>query len=356
MAERRIMTVVGARPQFVKAAMLSRALAAAGLREILVHTGQHYDDAMSGSFFRDLGLPDPAVNLGVGSASHGVQTARMLEGLERVMQEQRPDVVVVFGDTNSTLAGALAASKLGIHIAHVEAGMRCGDLKMPEEINRVMTDAISDLLLCANNGAADHLRHEGIDGSRVHVVGDLMVDACLSFAPSDPSPFLARFGVQQKQFVFATIHRAENTEDPRRLRQLADALDEVAARLPVVFCAHPRTRAKLAELSWQPKYLQLAGPADYQTALALSRAAAVVATDSGGIQKEASILGTPVVVLRDRTEWIELVETGWCSLMEDPTRLAALVLGSIDRRGQDLAERYGCGRAAAAMAVALARG
>ena len=356
MAERRIMTVVGARPQFVKAAMLSRALAAAGLREILVHTGQHYDDAMSGSFFRDLGLPEPAVNLGVGSASHGIQTARMLEGLERVMQEQRPDTVVVFGDTNSTLAGALAASKLGILLAHVEAGMRCGDLKMPEEINRVMTDAVSELLLCATDGAAANLRREGADATRIHVVGDLMVDACLAFAPADPAPCLARYGVQSKQFVFATIHRAENTNDPQRLRQLVDALDDVATALPVVLCAHPRTRGKLVDLGWQPKRLHLAGPANYQTALALSRAAAVVATDSGGIQKEAAILGTPVMVLRDRTEWVELVETGWCTLMEDPTRLAALLVGAIDRRGQNLAARYGCGRAASAMAVALVRG
>lgn len=328
MAERRIMTVVGARPQFVKAAMLSRALAAAGLPELLVHTGQHYDEAMSGAFFRDLSLPEPAANLQVGSASHGVQTARMLEGLERCMQQLRPDAVVVFGDTNSTLAGALAATKLGIPLAHVEAGMRCGDRRMPEEINRILTDQVADLLLCTSTAAADNLRREGVAAGRIHVVGDLMVDACLAFAPADPVPYLAPFGVSPGRFIFATLHRAENTDDPQRLRAWLNALAAIGRNEPVVFCAHPRTTARIAGLGLATDGLRLHGPADYRTTLALCRAARVVATDSGGVQKEAAVLGTPVVVLRERSEWTDLVSAGWCTLAPRPDHLPHLVANS----------------------------
>lgn len=320
--ERRIMTVVGARPQFVKAAMLSRALAATGMRELLVHTGQHYDDAMSGSFFRDLGLPDPARNLGVGSASHGAQTARMLEGLEACMLEMRPDAVVVFGDTNSTLAGALAASKLGITLAHVEAGMRCGDRRMPEEINRVATDALADLLLCANASAAGNLRREGVDAARIHLVGDLMADACLAFAPDDPLPWLEPYGVQPGGFIYATLHRAENTDDAGRLRRWMAALAEAGRRMPVILCAHPRTAAAMAAHGIATAGIRVHGPAPYRTSLALCRAARIVATDSGGVQKEAALLGTPVLVLRDRSEWSDLVDSGRCRLVPDPSSLA----------------------------------
>lgn len=321
MVERRILTVVGARPQFVKAAMLSRSLAAAGLHEMLVHTGQHYDEAMSGAFFRDLGLPAPVLNLQVGSGPHGAQTARMLEGLERCMQELRPDTVVVFGDTNSTLAGALAAAKLGIRLAHVEAGMRCGDRHMPEEINRVLTDRIADLLLCATPGAVANLQREGVTPSDIHLVGDLMIDACLAFAPADPAPLLAPYGVHPGRFVFATIHRAENTDDPERFRALIAALVTTAEREPVVLCAHPRTSACIRALALPTGHLRLHGPADYRSSLALCAAARVVATDSGGVQKEAAVLGTPVVVLRDRSEWTELVASGRCTLVPDPDRL-----------------------------------
>jgi UDP-GlcNAc3NAcA epimerase len=328
MVERRILTVVGARPQFVKAAMLSRALAAAGLREMLVHTGQHYDEAMSGAFFRDLRLPDPVLNLHVGSGPHGAQTARMLEGLERCMQELNPDAVVVFGDTNSTLAGALAAAKLGIRLAHVEAGMRCGDRRMPEEINRVLTDRIADLLLCATPGAVANLQREGATPSDIHLVGDLMIDACLAFAPADPIPLLAPYGVHPGRFVFATIHRAENTDDPERLRALIAALVTAAEREPVILCAHPRTSACIRTLAIPTGGLRLHGPTDYRTSLALCAAARVVATDSGGVQKEAAVLGTPVVVLRKHSEWTELVESGWCRLAPDASHLPELIMAA----------------------------
>lgn len=325
MSPRRIMTVVGARPQFVKAAMLSRALAAAGLAELLVHTGQHYDDALSGSFFRDLGLPGPVVNLGVGSASHGAQTGRMLEGLERCMQELRPDAVVVFGDTNSTLAGALAGAKLGITLAHVEAGMRCGDRRMPEELNRLATDAVADLLLCATAGAAENLRAEGADPRRIRLVGDLMIDACLAYAPADPAPALAAFGLTPGAFVYATIHRAENTDDPARLAALARGLRAAAQREPVVFSAHPRTAARLAAAAIPLDGIRVLGPVDYPASLALCAGARAVATDSGGVQKEAAVLGTPVVVLRGRSEWTELMRAGWCVPCADAERLPELI-------------------------------
>lgn len=324
MAERRIMTVVGARPQFVKAAMLSRALAAAGLPELLVHTGQHYDEAMSGAFFRDLALPEPVRNLAVGSASHGVQTARMMEGLERTMQELRPDTVVVFGDTNSTLAGALAAAKLGIHLAHVEAGMRCGDRRMPEEINRVLTDRLADLLLCTSAAAATNLQREGARQG-IHVVGDLMVDACLAFAPADPTPWLEAYSVQPKQFIYATLHRAENTDDAVRLRRWIVALAAAGRGMPVLLCAHPRTAAAIMTHGIPTDGVRMHGPASYRTSLALCRAAHVVATDSGGLQKEAAVLGTPVVVLRERSEWTELVDSSHCILVPDPSGLAAAI-------------------------------
>lgn len=322
MTRRRIMTVVGARPQFVKAAMLSRALTAAGLDELLVHTGQHYDDAMSASFFRELGLRDPTINLGVGSAPHGAQTGRMLEGLERCMQELRPDAVVVFGDTNSTLAGALAASKLGITLAHVEAGMRCGDRRMPEEINRVATDALADLLLCTGDGPAENLRREGCASSRIRIVGDLMAEACLAFAPSDPAPLLAPYGVESRRFIYVTLHRAENTDDGDRLRAWMDAIAQAAQRTAVVLCAHPRTSARIAALGIDTGAIRMHGPAPYRTSLALCAAARVVATDSGGVQKEAAMLGTPVLVLRDRSEWQDLVASGWCRCVGSPADLS----------------------------------
>ncbi len=346
------MTKVGARPQFVKAAVLSRALVAAGLTEHLVHTGQHYDDALSGSFFRDLCLPEPTINLGVGSGTHGGQTTRMLEGIESACLQLHPELVVVLGDTNSTLAGALAAVKLRIPVAHVEAGLRAGGLGMPEEANRLVADRLSSLLFAPTAEAAANLVREGHDPSSIHLVGDVMVDALRTFAPADPEPFLVRFGVARRGFVFATLHRAENTDNPVRLVLLLAALDAVARDLPVVFCVHPRTRARIAAAGWSPRYLTIHEPADYRTSLALSATAAAVATDSGGVQKEAAVLGTPVVLLRDRTEWRELVDRGWRHLWPQDGDLAAAI--AIASPGRPLADLYGGGLAAQRIAAILA--
>lgn len=319
------MTIVGARPQFVKAAMLSRALRAAGLHEDLVHTGQHYDDAMSGAFFRQLGLPEPAINLHVGSASHGAQTGRMLEGLERAMLDLCPDTVVIFGDTNSTLAGALAAAKLKIPIAHVEAGMRSGDRGMPEEINRIVTDHLCDQLYAPDQISSEQLLSEGISPKRIHITGDIMHEATLCHVPVDPLLTLNAYQVKLKSFIYATVHRSENTDDQGRLREILEGLDTIAKDLPVVFCAHPRTAAKLAELSWKAKHLSMHGPADYASSLALCASSRLVVTDSGGLQREAAWLGTPSVILRSSTEWPTLVSSGASRLAPPGTLLEQVI-------------------------------
>jgi UDP-GlcNAc3NAcA epimerase len=321
-----IVTVVGARPQFVKAAVVSRAFAQAGVEECLVHTGQHYDAAMSEIFFEELGIERPAYNLGVGSGSHGKQTAAMLSGIEAVLLERRPSMLVIYGDTNSTVAGALAAAKLHIPVAHVEAGLRSFLRTMPEEINRVVADHLSDWLFCPTDAAVQNLKVEGImDGMRrgpgtVHVlqVGDVMLDATRTFAPIAiaKSGVLRELGLFGKRFVLATVHRAENTDDPARLREIFGGLRAVASGVPVVMPLHPRTRGKLAEHGIASDGIRLIDPVGYLDMNALEAASALVATDSGGVQKEAFFHGVPCVTLRDRTEWIELVTHGWNRLAD----------------------------------------
>lgn len=313
----KVLTVVGARPQFIKAAPLSRALR---LRhtEILVHTGQHYDYEMSQVFFDGLDIPRPDHELEVGSASHAEQTARMLAGLERIMLDERPEIVVVFGDTNSTLAGAMAAAKLNIPIAHVEAGLRSFNRAMPEEINRILTDRVSTLLFCPTRTAINNLYAEGITFG-VHYVGDVMFDVAKAAAAKldkdrlTPA-ILARFGVTAKQFLFCTIHRASNTDDFANLGAIFNALIEHGE--PVILPLHPRTRARLDQAGFAPrlaaaKHIILAEPLGYLDCIALQRAARLVLTDSGGIQKEACFFKVPCITLRDETEWIETVECGW---------------------------------------------
>jgi UDP-GlcNAc3NAcA epimerase len=304
-----MMTIVGARPQFVKALPISRALAAADVREVLVHTGQHYDAAMSDVFFERLGLATPAHHLGVGSASHAAQTARMLERLEQVMIADRPGAVIVYGDTNSTLAGALAAVKLGIPVAHVEAGLRSFNRRMPEEINRVVTDHLAALCFAPTEAAVQNLAAEGITAG-VHRVGDVMYDSIRIFREQvgeHAGAALARFDVAPREFAFATVHRAENTDDPRRWQGILEGLRRVAATVgPVVWPVHPRARA-LLDGAWLPG-VRLSEPLDYFEAQALVSQARVVLTDSGGLQKEAAFHGTPCVTLRDETEWVELIE------------------------------------------------
>jgi len=320
----KLVTVVGARPQFVKAAMLSRVLR---LRhtEVLVHTGQHYDDLLSDVFFRDLGLATPDLNLGVGSASHAVQTARMLEGLGAVLERERPDAVVVFGDTNSTLAGALAAAKLGLPLAHVEAGLRSYDRSMPEEINRVVTDHVATHLFCPTANAVACLRREGICNG-VFEVGDLMYDALkASLARVEPEEDVLRerYGVAAGGYYLATVHRQANTDDPEALRALFGALGALDAQVLVPL--HPRTRGALAAGNVAvATNVRLLPPVGYIEMLALERGARAILTDSGGVQREAYFLGVPCVTLREESEWPETLAGGWNVLAgQDRDRILA---------------------------------
>lgn len=305
-----ILTVVGARPQFIKAAPVSEALRRAGLRETLVHTGQHYDAEMSQIFFDELGIPEPAVNLGVGSASHAVQTAAMLTGLESILSSDRPDVVLVYGDTNSTIAAALAAAKMSVPVAHVEAGLRSFNRRMPEETNRIVTDRLSDLLFCPTDTAVAELKREGMTEG-VHLTGDVMLDATLLFA--DRARKVRRVPEQQvpDRFALATVHRAENTDDPARLQSIMRAFGRLG--LPVVLPLHPRTRSRLDGIDVPPE-VRLVAPVTYISMLSLILSAERILTDSGGLQKEAVWLETPCITLREETEWTETLEGNWNQL------------------------------------------
>ncbi|MDG6220767.1 MAG: UDP-N-acetylglucosamine 2-epimerase (non-hydrolyzing) [Candidatus Thermoplasmatota archaeon] len=306
----KLVSIVGARPQFIKSAPVTHALRSRKHKEILVHTGQHYDDAMSEAFFRELMIPKPDVNLEVGSASHAMQTARMLEGLERVLERQKPDAVIIYGDTNSTLAGALAAAKMHIPVAHVEAGLRSFNRRMPEEINRVVADHVSSVLFCPSDAAVENLRTEGITNN-VHRVGDTMMDTLLAaLKRADAQEILSMHGVAPKEYYLSTVHRAENTDDNQRLASIMDALDNAPA--PVLLPAHPRTRKIMAERRMESSgSLKMAPPMGHTEFIALLANAKAMLTDSGGVQKEAYMLGTPCVTLRDETEWVETVEAGW---------------------------------------------
>ena len=306
----KVATIVGARPQFVKAGPVSQALAAAGHQEVLIHTGQHYDANMSQVFFAELGLPAPAVNLEVGSGSQGWQTGLMLMRLEEVFQAEQPDWVLVYGDTNSTLAGSLAACKLRLPLAHVEAGLRSYNRDMPEEHNRVLSDHCADLLLCPTPAAVANLRREGVEQG-VHLVGDPMYDAVLHFATlaRQRSTLVRDLQLSRRGYALATIHRPYNTDDPEQLQRLLNALS--ALDLPVVFPVHPRTRARLADLPSIDDNVLVLDPVGYLDMLALEQDAAIILTDSGGMQKEALWFGVPCVTLRPETEWVETVASGW---------------------------------------------
>jgi len=307
-----IMTIVGARPQFIKAAPVSRALHGRH-RQILLHTGQHYDDNMSGQFFRELGLPAPDLDLGVGSGRHGEQTAAMLAGIERAMLEWRPATVIVYGDTNSTLAGALAASKLQISIAHVEAGLRAFNRSLPEETNRIVTDHLASQLFCPSAVSARHLAAEGITRG-VHVVGDVMADQLAwAVACAAQSRVLERLGLSDRGYFLATVHRAGTVADPAALDRIMRALEQLDAR--VVFPVHPRTRTALTAAGLEPRAnVTLVEPAGYLDMIRLQQGARAILTDSGGMQKEAYWLRVPCVTMRDETEWDETVSAGWNTL------------------------------------------
>ena len=353
----KIVTIIGARPQFIKAAAVSRAIAKHNhlirktsprtsnplpITEVIIHTGQHYDEGMSYVFFRELEIPEPLYNIGIGSGLHGQQTGRMMEAIEKLLIAEKPDWVLVYGDTNSTLAGALAAAKLHIPVAHVEAGLRSFNRRMPEEINRVVTDHLSTLLFCPSQVAVDNLAAEGITSMRtphsspltpsaapltpnVIITGDVMADA-LQFAAGKVamnSDILNRLGLKPQHYLLATIHRAENTDNPGRLENIMSALSELATYEPVVLPLHPRTKKILGDnytsLSTPDTSLKIIEPVGYFDIITLVQSSRLILTDSGGMQKEAYWLKVPCVTLRDETEWVETVETGW-NVLTGPDR------------------------------------
>jgi UDP-GlcNAc3NAcA epimerase len=320
----KILTVLGARPQFIKAAVVSRAfISEPEIQEVLLHTGQHYDYGMSEVFFTELDIPKPAYNLGIGSGTHGQQTARMLSGIEEILLHEQPDLVIVYGDTNSTLAGALAAAKLHIPIAHVEAGLRSFNRQMPEEINRVLTDHASDYLFAPTETAIHNLTQEGIPPHKTFLVGDVMYDASLYFAnkAAQQSRILETLSLQPRQFCLATVHRAENTDDPQRLQNIFNALINLSKTIQIVLPLHPRTRKVLQSLDLIETVQQsicLIEPVGYLDMTSLEKNSKLILTDSGGIQKEAYFLEVPCVVLREETEWVELLEVGW-NILASPT-------------------------------------
>ncbi len=322
----KILSIVGARPQFIKASPVSYALRRQH-EEILVHTGQHYDRALSEVFFEEMGIPQPDYNLGVGSGPHGQQTAQMLARLEALMQQERPDWVLVYGDTNSTLAGALAAAKLNIPLAHVEAGLRSFNRAMPEEVNRVLTDHCSDLLFCPTATAVTNLTSEGITKG-VHLVGDVMYDAMLSFLPKvDETVVLTQLGVGANDYVLATVHRAGNTDDAESLTAVLDCL--ALSHWPVLLPAHPRTVAAMQKWGVTlPTGVHLIEPVSYLSMLALEKNAHFIMTDSGGVQKEAYLLGVPCITLREETEWVETVAGGWNTIAGTDRQKVAAALAA----------------------------
>jgi UDP-N-acetylglucosamine 2-epimerase (non-hydrolysing)/UDP-GlcNAc3NAcA epimerase len=351
----RVLTVIGNRPQFVKAAAVSRLLRAEH-DELLVHTGQHHDDELSTIFVTELGIPRPERELGIHGGTNTEQTARMLADLGPLVAEERPDVVLVYGDTNSTLAGGLAAAQARVPVAHVEAGMRSFDRAMPEELNRVLTDHLSDVLLCPSPTAVANLEREHVAG-RIELVGDVMVDVALLFAPrarADDGP-LREAGVSPGQYALATAHRAGNVDDPARLRALVDLL--LALPLAVVLPLHPRTRARLEGAGWlseleAAEHVRLLAPLGYMAFTSLLCRARAVLTDSGGVQKEAYLAGVPCVTMRDTTEWVETVDVGWNVLVDLDAGAALAAL-----RRTPPAERpelYGDGQAGARVVAALA--
>lgn len=351
----RILTVVGARPQFIKAAPVSKALREAAHDEYLVHTGQHYDDGMSGVFFREMGLTEPDANLGIGSGSHAWQTGHMLIKLEEVMIRQRPDFVLVYGDTNSTLAGALSACKLGIPLAHVEAGLRSFNREMPEEHNRVLADHCSNLLFCPTEAAVANLAREGVVAG-VHLTGDTMYDAVLQFAEvaRARSTILRRLELEPCGYVLATVHRPYNTDFAENLRGILHAFLEVNE--PVVFPVHPRTRQKIAELDGtidlRGTNLNMIEPVGYLDMLVLEQNAKMILTDSGGMQKEAYFFGVPCVTLRPETEWVETLTSGWNVLAGAGATNLRSALDSLSASGERPAF-YGQGNAALEIIAAL---
>ena len=354
----KIVSIVGARPQFIKAAPVSQALRERpDVSEVLVHTGQHYDDNMSAVFFRELDITPPQHNLGIGSGPQGAQTGRMLAAIEEVLLSEQPDWVIVYGDTNSTLAGALAAAKLHIPVAHVEAGLRSFNRAMPEELNRLVADHVADLLLAPTRAAIDNLAREGIAGPNVALVGDVMYDAVLHYGQvaEAQSTALDDLAVKPGQYVLATVHRAENTDDAARLGAIMSALRQLSDEIPVILPLHPRTRraAEAAGLELGAgRRLRIVEAVGYLDMVMLERHARMIATDSGGVQKEAYFSRVPCVTLRTETEWVELVESGWNTLVPpvDPESVLRGLRSGLGAKPGPWRPFYGDGNAASAIA------
>ncbi len=356
----KIVSVVGARPQFIKAAPVSKALRKAGHHEILIHTGQHYDYGMSQVFFEELGISEPDTNLGVGSGPHGWQTGEMLMRTEEALVKEKPDWVLVYGDTNSTLAGALAAVKLHIPLAHVEAGLRSFNREMPEEYNRVLTDHCSDLLFCPTHTAVGNLTKEGITNG-VNLVGDTMYDAVLQFAEiaQKHSTILQKLGLQSKGYLLATLHRPYNTDVPENLRSILAAFVEI--KEPIVLSVHPRTRQKITEFGLdnpQSKIgnLQFIDPVGYLDMLVLEQNARLILTDSGGMQKEAYFFGVPCITLRPETEWVETVEAGWNVVVGSDRPLIVQKTRTMKTPPQSERQIFGDGRSSELIVETLDKG
>lgn len=351
----KIITIIGARPQFIKAAMCSLVFAEHGITEVIVHTGQHFDANMSEVFFDELSIPKPAYNLGIGGGSHGQNTGRMIEAIEQVLVSEKPDWVLVYGDTDSTLAGALAAVKLHIRVAHVEAGLRSFNRKMPEEINRILTDHAANLLFAPTKTAVQHLASEGIIGDRVILVGDVMFDAALHFGnlADAQSNVLAVLGLPPKSYTLATIHRAENTDDPKRLDTILRGFEKFAHN--IILPIHPRTRSRIDEFGLTlSSNIQVIDPVGYIDMVMLEKNAALIATDSGGVQKEAYFYRVPCVTLRDETEWGELVDAGWNCLAppSSGSDISSALKNAFGSSGSEI-ELYGQGNASQLIAFQL---
>jgi UDP-GlcNAc3NAcA epimerase len=311
---KKIVTIIGARPQFIKAAAVSRAIGQTNLKEVLVHTGQHFDYGMSDVFFEEMEIPTPKYNLGINSLSHGAMTGRMIEEIEKVLMIEKPDFLMVFGDTNSTLAGALAAAKFHIPVAHVEAGLRSFNMRMPEEINRILTDRISNLLFCPTNTAVKNLQAEGYNNFDCKIInsGDVMFDAAMYYANKSESisRIVSTLNLNSHEFVLATLHRQENTDDLQRLQSIIEALNEINNKQQVVLPLHPRTRKIIEQAAIRINFT-LIDPVGYFDMIELLKHCSLVMTDSGGLQKEAFFFQKNCVTLRDQTEWVELVENGY---------------------------------------------
>jgi UDP-GlcNAc3NAcA epimerase len=354
----RIATVIGARPQFVKAAVVSQAFRLhPGLTEILIHTGQHFDSNMSDVFFEELGIRSPDYHLGIHGMRHGAMTGRMLEEVEKVLITEKPDLLLVYGDTDSTLAGALAAAKLHIPIAHVEAGLRAYNQAIPEEINRVLTDHISTILFTPTEQADRNLAKEGIAAEKIRNVGDVMYDAALHFSAiaSGQSKVLSQYALEPGKYILATIHRPQNTDTEVALQIVTKLLDTVSSEMQVVWPVHPRARKKIHDFGIMMKHVMMIDPVGYLDMTELERNAALVMTDSGGVQKEAYFHRVPCVTLRPETEWVELLAHDWNILIPpgpDVVSLASRILSRVHHQGADV-QLYGSGQASQRIAEVL---